>query len=283
MTTDPHAPQSRPTTEIDRIANDYLDALVELSPIAATYLGIAGHDEDLDDFSPAGYAAQSDLRTKTISALAHAAAIDDVDRVTLAAMGERLGLAEQTHAAGLDQMSLNVVASPLQAIRDVFDLMHTETDAHWATFAARMAKVPAALDSYVKSLRDAAPRGLVSPKRQVAACAAQCVRLSAQDGYFSQLLSNAMPNSDLSGSSTVDRNAAALSQATADALREAVGHASAAYTRMGDFLRIELLPQAPEADACGRDRYQLLSRLFLGAPSTSKRPTSGVRRNWPAS
>jgi uncharacterized protein (DUF885 family) len=34
---------------------------------------------------------------------------------------------------------------------------------------------------------------------------------------------------------------------------------------MGDFLRSELLPQAPEADACGRVRYQLLSRFFLGA------------------
>ena len=52
MTTDAHARQARPTTDVDRIANEYLDALVELSPITATYLGIAGHDEDLDDFSP---------------------------------------------------------------------------------------------------------------------------------------------------------------------------------------------------------------------------------------
>ena len=53
MTTDA-APGARPTTDVDRIANDYLDALVELSPITATAMGIAGHDEDLDDFSPAG-------------------------------------------------------------------------------------------------------------------------------------------------------------------------------------------------------------------------------------
>jgi len=264
VTTDTQAPRARTSTDVDRIANGYLDALVELSPITATYLGIAGHDEDLDDFSPSGHAARSDLRAKTLNALAHATAVDDIDRVTLSAMGERLGLAQETHAAGLDQMSLNVLASPLQAIRNVFDLMPTETDAHWVTIAVRMTKVPAALDCYVASLRDAAARGLVSPKRQVKACAAQCGQLTAQDGYFSQLLSTARCNSALPGSSALDANGACLQDPTEEALRNAVGQASSAYARMGDFLANELLPQAPEADACGRDRYQLLSRFFLG-------------------
>jgi uncharacterized protein (DUF885 family) len=152
-------------------------------------------------------------------------------------------------------MSLNVLASPLQSIRDVFDLMPCETDAQRVTFAARMTKVPAALDSYVESLRDAASRGLVTPKRQVEACTAQCVRLTAQDGYLAALLS----------SSSVAATGRGLGDAATDAMRSAVGEASSAYARMGDFLRNELLPQAPEADACGRDRYQLLLRFFLGA------------------
>jgi uncharacterized protein (DUF885 family) len=255
VTTDAHARQARPTTNVDHIANDYLGALVELSPITATYLGIVGHNEELDDFSPSTYAAHSDLRTRTLTALAKATAFDDIDQVTIAAMRERLSLAEEIYAAGLDQMSLNVLTSPLQAIRDVFDLMPRDTDAHWVTIAARMRKVPAALDSYVESLRDAASRGLVTPKRQVEACAAQCARLTAQDGYFAALLS----------SHSVSANGGGLGDATTDALRNAVREASSAYARMGDFLRNELLPQAPDTDACGRDRYQLLSRFFLGA------------------
>jgi len=250
VTTDAHAQQARPTTDVDRIANGYLDALVQLSPITATYLGFAGHDEDLDDFSPSGYAAQSELRKRTLKALDSSTAADEIDRVTLAAMTERLGLAEETYAAGLDEMCLNVLASPLQAIRDVFDLMPTETEANWATIATRMSKVPAALDGYIESLRTAAPLGLVSPRRQVEACAAQCVALTATDGYFS----------GLSGA-----RGFRLGEATAGALRSAVAQASSAYARMGDFLRSELLPHAPEADACGRERYQLLSRSFLGA------------------
>ena len=248
MTPDADALQARPTTDVDRIANGYLDASVELSPITATYLGIAGHDEDLDDFSPAGHAARSDLRRRTLDALAGAGPVDHIDRTTIAAMTERLGLAEETYAAGLDQMSLNVLASPLQGIRDIFDLMPTDTDAHWMTFAARMTKIPAALDSYAESLRAAAAAGMVSPKRQVQACAAQCAQLVAEDGYFSNLL-----------------HANRLGDGAADALRNAVAQASSAYTRMGEFLLGELLPQAPEADACGRERYQLVSRYFLGA------------------
>jgi len=260
VNTDAQARDARAATAVDRIANDYLDALVDLSPITATYLGIAGHDGDLDDFSPAGYAAHSDLRTQTLAALAEQSATDDIDRVTLAAMKERLGLAEETYAAGLDQMSLNVLASPLQAIREVFDLMPTETDAHWMTFAERMTKVPAALDGYLESLKASAVRGLVSPKRQVSACAAQCAQLTAPDGYFSRLLS-----SRVLSSGSVEVKEGVLGEAAGDALRDAVAQASSAYARLGEVLRDELLPLAPEADPCGRERYQLLSRFFLGA------------------
>ncbi|MGV8968784.1 MAG: DUF885 domain-containing protein, partial [Cellulomonas sp.] len=252
MTTD-HGPEARPTTEVDRIANDYLDQLVELSPIAATELGIAGHDEDLDDFSPSGHDVMAALNRKTLDALDQATPVDDIDRVTVAAMQERLGLAQETHAAGLDQMSLNVLASPLQGIRGIFDLMPTATDAHWMTLATRLTKVPAALDSYVESLRASAVKGLVSPKRQVQACSDQCAELVAQDGYFANLVKNAKTGD------------APLGEAASDALRKAVDQACAAYAGIGEFLRDELLAQAPEADACGRDRYQLLSRSFLGA------------------
>jgi len=257
VTTDA-APGARPTTDVDRIANDYLDALVELSPITATAMGIAGHDEDLDDFSPAGHAAIADLGGKTLAALALATPGDDIDRVTIAAMQERLGLEAETYAAGIDLMSLNVLASPLQGIRDTFDLMKTGTDADWMTLATRMTKVPAALESYIESLRAAAARGLVTPKRQVVACVAQCVDLAAEDGYFSNLLSVNLVENPKTGK-------VALGDAAASALRNAVDQASSAYLRMGDFLREELLPQAPEADACGRERYQLMSRSFLGA------------------
>jgi uncharacterized protein (DUF885 family) len=244
---------NRPATDVDRIAEGYFAASVELSPISATYLGVPGRDEDLDDFSPAGLAAHSELRRATLAQLAAAVPADDVDRVTLAAMTERLGLAEESYAAGLDEMSLNVLASPLQAMRDVFDLMPQDTEEHWRTFATRMSKLPGALATYQEALLAAREKGRVAPRRQVTACAVQSRDLVAEDGYFARIAAGAtIGDAPLEGE---------LKAKLADAAQAA----AAAYGEMADFLERELLPHAPEPDACGRERYSLESRSFLGA------------------
>ena len=51
--------------------------------------------------SPAGFAAHSALRRRTLAALAQATPVDDIDRVTVSAMRERLTWSEEIHAAGL--------------------------------------------------------------------------------------------------------------------------------------------------------------------------------------
>ncbi|HEY9496618.1 MAG TPA: DUF885 domain-containing protein [Intrasporangium sp.] len=252
-TTTTEAPTTRPQTEVDRLAEKYLAAMVELSPIQATYLGLPGREDELDDFSPAGHAAHSDLRRATLAELATAAPTDDVDRVTIVALTDRLELAEQRYAAGLEEMALNVLASPLQLIRDIFDLMPQDSEAHWQTFAVRMSRIPAALEGYQESLRAARERGLVSPRRQVVACAEQARDLTANDGYFATLLTRAQ---------TAD---GPLEGNVKSELAAAANAASAAYGTMADWLERELLPHAPEADACGRERYTLESRSFLGA------------------
>jgi uncharacterized protein (DUF885 family) len=248
----------RPQTDVDRIAERYFDASVVLSPIAATYVGVPGHDEDLDDLSPTGLAAQSTLRRATLDELASAGPVDDVDRVTVAAMTERLQLAEERYAAGLDEMNLNVIASPLQEVRDIFDLMPTGSEAQWHTIAVRLSKIPTALEQYQQSLLAARERGLVSPKRQVTACAEQSRDLTTEDGYFATLVRDAAVGTDPDAS-------APLAGDVKTELADAAKAASAAYAGMADWLERELLPHAPEVDACGRERYQLESRYYLGA------------------
>ena len=251
MTTDTST--ARPTTDVDRIADAFLAELVVLSPITATYLGIPGHEEDLDDFSPAGHAAHAELRRRTLAALDQATPADDIDRVTIAAMRERLGLAEETHQAGLDEMSLNVIASPLQEIRGCFDLMATDTDEDWGVIARRLAKVPTALEQWKESLLSAAAKANVAPRRQVEACATQCIDLTAADGYFANLLDGATAgDGDLADGTRAGLTPAGCSGRAAKA--PPPGWRSSAQR-----------PPAPQADACGRDRYQLLSRAFLGA------------------
>ncbi len=51
----------------------------------------------------------------------------------------RVGLSVEISDAGLDRASLNVIASPAQEIRLIFDLMPTSTADDWATVAQRPA------------------------------------------------------------------------------------------------------------------------------------------------
>jgi uncharacterized protein (DUF885 family) len=248
---------ARPATDIDRIADDYLAKEVELSPITATFLGIAGHDERLDDYSPAGHEAHAALRAETLAQLDRATPVDDVDRVTLAAMRERLGLAEETHRAGLDEMALNVLASPLQSVRGCFDLMPTATDEDWGVISRRLDAVPGSLAGWQESLLSASAKGNISPRRQVEACIQQCADLVADDGYFATLVAEARLSEDT--------GAGELAESTKEALAGSAERASAAYAELGRWLKDHLLDDAPVADACGAQRYALLSRSFPGA------------------
>ncbi len=249
----PRATSARPATAIDAIAESYVDSFVTLSPMEATYYGIAGHDADLDDLSPDGLAEHSALRRSTLAALAEATPTDDVDRLTIAAMTDRLTLAEQMSAAGLDHMNLNVLACPAQSVRDIFDLMGQSTEDDWATFATRMAKVPEALAGYQASLLHAREQGDVAARRQVAAVIGQCEDNVASDGYFTTLVEQARVGDG------------PLPTALARDLAAARDAAATAYRDLGEFLRTELLPHAPESDAFGRERYPLVSQVFVGA------------------
>ncbi len=243
----------RQPTAIDAIAEAHFDAAVAASPMEATYLGVPVGQTEIDDLSPDGYAHHAELARATLARLDGATAVDAVDAVTLTAMRERLGLTVRTHEAGYDQMELNVIASPMQACRDVLDLMPTDTQDDWATIATRLTRIPRALEQYATTLRESADRGLVTPRRQVSECISQCQDLTTPDGFFAGFLAVARAGTD------------DLDPAVRTDLERGVEAAATAYGRLGADLGEHLLGRAPEADACGRERYQLASQQFLGA------------------
>ncbi|RAE64066.1 DUF885 domain-containing protein, partial [Burkholderia multivorans] len=100
---------------------------------------------------PAGLAALNDLNVETLRRLDEVEAsadLDDVDRVTLDAMRERLGVARDYYEAGFQHADLNVIASPVQHVRDTFDLLPTATVEDWETIDTTRAAVPASLAGY---------------------------------------------------------------------------------------------------------------------------------------
>lgn len=250
-TTSPRTP-----TPVDAIAEQHFDAVMANSPIEATYLGVDVRQDKLDDFSPEGYRARADLARATLAQLATAEPVDDIDRITVAAMRERLQLDVDFHEAGLDQCDLNVIASPMQSVRDVFDLMPTDTDEQWATIARRLGALPTALDQWRGSLLasvDANP-ARISARRQVEACMKQCDDLVGAEGFFAIFAASARTAGDTPLPESLRTDLGAAAERCADA-----------YAELKTFLRERLLPRARAEDAVGREHYQLASRLFLGA------------------
>ena len=235
---------------IDDLANQYVDDWARLSPTGATYIGISGHDDKLDDFSPEGFAAMADLARRALAQLDAAEPENERERVAQEAMQERLGLELAQYEAGETTSQLSVISSALHQMRGVFDLMPTEGEEAVANIAARLAAFPAAVDQYQRTLLAAADQGHVSARHQMLEVAKQCDIWTSPDGddfYRS-----------LAGRLAAD---GALRQQL-DAAAEA---ATAATAEFGRFLRAELAPRGREKQAAGRDRYMLAAQYFLGA------------------
>ncbi|MCU1632031.1 MAG: hypothetical protein JWM61_683 [Micrococcaceae bacterium] len=249
----PGAQPARQSTAIDAVATSYYETLLELMPNFATELGLAGHETEYQDYSPAGITALAEAARDALRRLENLQPADDVDVVTLDAMRERLGLDLEIHEAGLDYSELNNIACPAQNIRAIFDLMPTATAEHWSHIAGRMANIPAALDGYIASLREGRERGLVAARRQVAIVIEQSAKYAEDGGFFDSL------------GATVSADDGDLPESLRKQLRSGAEAARGAYRGLAAFLQDDLLPTAPEKDAVGREHYALMSRRFLGS------------------
>jgi len=243
----------RTPTDVDRIAEGWVDTLVELDPSIGTYIGRTSQDERLADYSPTGHERAIAATRETLAALRAATPVDDVDRITAADLGSELELALEQHEAGLHLRDLNVIASPAQEIRDVFDLMPTGDTAEWERIAKRLTAVSSAIDGYVETLREGVRHGVVPAVRQVREVAVQVRKHARPSGFFGTFAGSAK-----AGEAELPET---LKQHLGDGAREA----AAAYGRLADFLEGELQPVAGEHDAVGRDIYTLQSRRFVGA------------------
>ena len=233
---------TRTPSDIDALANKYFHADLALSPEAATVVGTDDADHGaLSDYSPAGVDEQRSLISGTLAKLNSLPITDDVDRITVAAMNERLGLELELIDSGERCGEINVISSPIQGVRDIFDLMPTETEADWDNINRRLGVVAEALEGYKESLRRRIASGPAIPARQIERCAEQCEGAAGSASPFLHLV-NKRPEV----------------AANADSAR-------VAYGQLAEFLRQTALPTAVEEDAVGRERYSLFSRHFLGA------------------
>jgi uncharacterized protein (DUF885 family) len=243
---------TRPPTPVDAFADRFFDATLDLDPVLATAVGVPGHDDQLTDYSPSGHEARAELIRATLRELDGQAPVDEVDSVTVATLRDRLSFELGRHEAALDVSALNNVDSPVQWLREVFDIAPTATAEDWESITARLAAMPAALAGYRASLTYARLHGRVHAQRQVVAAARQAEQFGASDGFFVRLAADA------------ETSEGPVAGELSTRLRAASAGAAGAYAELAIWLREEMLTGSRDDDAAGRDEYSLLARGFLG-------------------
>lgn len=240
-------------TAIYDIASEYVDEVAALDPIAATGMGVPGHDTEITDFSPGAIAAQSALRRQTLAKLAAAPVTNDRDRIAKEAMEDVLTLREELTDAG-EHFRLSGFRNATTTIRMAFDLMPRATADDWANIAARLARVPQGIVTYLVTLEEGLRQGSKTARRQVAQSIKQSETYGGAGGarsYFDGLVE------------TFDR-ANIDSPALRTQLAEGASLAAEAYREFADYLSQKFMDHAVERDGVGRELYQLSSRVSNG-------------------
>jgi uncharacterized protein (DUF885 family) len=248
MSTEPRKP-----TAVDAIAEEWNDTELDLFPEYRVYMGRPGREGEYADYSPAG-TDEIDVKVREALAKVNASTpADEIDEVTKLDLARTLELQIAKHEAGFEQRDLNVIASPAQELRDIFDLMPTSTEQDWSHIATRLHNLPAAMAGYIETLRSGIANGNVPAIRQVEEIAIQAAKQTAKTGFFFELASSAKPDDgDLPESLKAD-------------LAQGAQESADAYESLVQFLGEELAPVAPAKDAVGREIYELASSYFLGA------------------
>ncbi|MFF0050503.1 DUF885 domain-containing protein [Streptomyces sp. NPDC005498] len=235
-----------------QVADDYVDAFIELDPIAGTYLGVEASSSRLPDFSPAGQEALAELARTTLVKLDAAeqlsGADSDAERRCGRLLRERLTAELAVHEADESLRAVSNLHSPAHSVREVLTVTPTETDEDWAAIVERLRAVPAALEGYRTSLALGLERKLYGGPRATTTFIGQLTEWVGDNGtgFFQTFVA---PGPD------------ALRADLDDAARQA----TTSLVALRDWMRDVYAPEIEGApDTVGRERYARWSRYFNG-------------------
>ena len=245
------------TSPVYSLSDDYINTVAQLDPAAATYMGIAGHDHEMTDFSPAGHDARANNDRQTLAKLNALDTSANSDRLAAGVLRESLEISGEEFDANEHLVSIRVLAGDVDAARAIFDLMPTDTAEQWSVIAERMSKVPQAFAGMRESWKLGLDRGVKAQRRQVLASSEQLATWAGRKdapAFFEQFA----------------ESAAAVPGAPLEQLRKAAKNASLALGETADFLINDYAPQADPRDGVGPERHALARRRFMGMKVEAK-------------
>ncbi|MFD8368439.1 DUF885 domain-containing protein [Streptomyces hygroscopicus] len=236
-----------------KVADAYVEALIELDPTVGTRLGVRESDGCLPDLSPCGQEAVAELARRTLLKLGKAedlpGADSDTERRCARLLRERLTANLAIHEAGEGLRAVSNLRSPVHNLRIAFTMMPTKADDDWAVVAERLRAVPAALEGYRESLTLGLERELLAGPRATAAFIGQLSEWAGGAGsaWFAEFVSGG----PLGLRTELDTAARTATQA---------------LVSMRDWMRDVYAPAVKNApDTVGRERYRRWTRFFNGA------------------
>jgi uncharacterized protein (DUF885 family) len=241
-------------TKLDKLTNNYIKELIQLSPDSPAWLGRKDLFDDIakySDFSPSGANKRNDLDLKYLKLVEKEDTTNISDKIT-----KELFL--QTNKVSVDLFNLgdhlrdvSNLFSPVQSIYQTFDLIPKETDDDFEHIAKRLKNIEFAIDGYIESLKIGLEKNIVPAKRQVELCAIECKKhagkLSAKS-YFDTFLSDVNIPDKYKNDIEKGKNIAKKS-----------------YAKLAEFFSDKLLAKSEKDDSVGLDRYSLYSMRFVGA------------------
>lgn len=237
------------------LSEAYVSKYASLDPTGATAVGIDDNPTALTDYSPEALEERSNLARSALLELQGIDTPETRERIASAFMQERLSVGLSLESLGEQYRELNVLGGPIQATREVFDLMPREDANDWDQISKRMSGVAASLASVRRTLESGMQRGLLAPARQVEGVARQCSAWAGSTGLQPFFLSVA---------SEFDRSGIESKPLKAS-LDENADSATKAYEEIAEFLSEKYLPASNPVDGVGRERYAAFSRLYNGA------------------
>ncbi len=240
---------SRPTSDIDILCNRYVSEVLDRTPELVTALGL-GRDDDgaFSDYSPEGLADLNELNVATLRQLSALEPADSVDRVTKAALTAELEQEIDFFERG-EVGDINVIASPLQSVQEIYDNMPQESAADWELIAQRLANTSSALRGWQETLLRRAQSGPPTAAKQIELAISQAEHKAGASSPLAELAARGgAAHPDLAG-----------------VVKDAADSARRAYGELATFLREEILPHGAASEAFGRERYAPRLRSSTGA------------------
>ena len=241
-------------SKIYEIADGFVDTIAELNPIVATYLGVPGYDHLMPDFSPEASERSNDAERDVLKRIQDEPAETVREHRCSETVQEEMTWSIDQHEAGLHYSGMNILHSPVQSLRQIFDLMPRSSTEDWENIASRMEGIAGSLASYRVALEEGINRGLTTSKRQTSGCIEQIETWVGKGGatpFFDGIADAGASSDDVSDG---------LEGRLADAARSA----NAAYSEFAGYLRDSYFAEARDRDAVGCQHYCLTSRSYNG-------------------